>query len=334
MSVASWREALSPSLRLLVLAVADRCDQRCVHCQIWQGAATTRALTLEERLAVAQEAIAAGVAEALLTGGEPLAAADLWPVARRLRSAGVRLMLATNGMRLAARAGEVAELFDEVYVSLDGADAATHDRLRGAPGFERVASGVAALRACSRRPRVVARSALHGGNLGQLAGIVATARRMGFDHVSFLALDASTRAFGGEPAARRRLLPSAAQVAEFETEVARLEAHGALGDGFVLESALKLRRLARHLDASAGRLGFTRPECDAPWWSLVVEADGAVRPCFFHEAVGDARHGLRRVRASAAYRSALGTIRGANRTCESCVCPKRRGVRLLGGAWA
>lgn len=334
MSLARWREAFAPRLRLLVLAVADRCDQRCLHCQIWQGPASNRALTLSERLAVVDEALAAGVDEALLTGGEPLSSRDLWPVARRLSDAGVRLMLATNGMRLAAHADDVARLFDEVYVSLDGANPATHDRLRGAPAFARVAAGLAALRSCSPRPRLVARAALHGGNLDELADIVAAARTLGFDNVSFLPLDASTLAFGGDPAARRALLPGGAQVAAFEAEVARLEARGALADGFVLEPAAKLRRLARHLDASAGRLSFARPECNAPWWSLVVEADGAVRPCFFHQAVGDARRGLRSVRGSAGYRAALGTIRAANATCERCVCPKKRGVGPLAGGWA
>jgi MoaA/NifB/PqqE/SkfB family radical SAM enzyme len=304
---------------MLVLAVADRCDQRCLHCQIWRGPGSSRRLTLAERLAVVEEALAAGAREALLTGGEPLSSPDLWPVARSLRDAGVRLMLATSGMRLAAHAEDVARLFDEVYVSLDGADAATHDRLRGAPAFARLAAGIAALRARSLRPRLVARSALLSGNLGALAEIVATARRLGFDHASFLPLDASTLAFGGDLAARHALLPSASQVSAFEAAVARLEARGDLADGFVLEPPAKLRRLARHLDASAGRLEFARPECDAPWWSLVVEADGAVRPCFFHETVGDARHGLGRVRASAAYRAALGRIRAANATCERCV---------------
>jgi MoaA/NifB/PqqE/SkfB family radical SAM enzyme len=314
--------------------VADRCDQRCLHCQIWQAPAPETGLTLAERLAVVDEALAAGVDEALLTGGEPLSSPDLWPLAARLRAGGARTLLATNGMRLAAHADDVARLFDEVYVSLDGAGPSTHDRLRGAPAFARVAAGLAALRSRSPRPRLIARSALHGGNLGELAAIVAAARGLGCDHVSFLPLDASTLAFGGDPDARRGLLPSEGQVAAFEAEVARLEARGLLDGGFVLEPAAKLRRLARHLDASAGRLPFARPACDAPWWSLVVEADGRVRPCFFHEAVGDARRGLRRVRESAGYREALGTIRAANATCERCVCPKKRGAGPLAGAWA
>jgi MoaA/NifB/PqqE/SkfB family radical SAM enzyme len=42
-------------LRLLVMAVADHCDQRCVHCDIWRGESQAE-LTLEEAPAVVEEA--------------------------------------------------------------------------------------------------------------------------------------------------------------------------------------------------------------------------------------------------------------------------------------
>jgi MoaA/NifB/PqqE/SkfB family radical SAM enzyme len=318
---------------MLVLAVADRCDQRCVHCDIWRGPSRP-SLTLETRLRVVDEALAAGVDQALLTGGEPLLSRDLWPIAERLAAGGARLTLATNGMLLARHAAEVARRFAEVYVSLDGARPASHDRLRGARAFERLAGGIAALRRVSPRPTLVARCALHAGNLDELEAIVASARSLGFDHASFLALDARSAAFGGDPVARQALLPPAERVARFEADLARMEAGGALADGFVLEDAAKLRRLARHLDASAGRRAHQRPSCDAPWWSLVVDADGGVRPCFFHQPIGEAREGLTQLRASERYRGTLAAIRAANPTCESCVCPKRGGVGFMARAWA
>jgi MoaA/NifB/PqqE/SkfB family radical SAM enzyme len=320
-----WRSPSKPGpLRLLMLAVSDRCDQRCAHCSIWAtGRARGRSLDRAARLAVVEEAIAEGVDGALLTGGEPLLAADLWPVAERLRAAGVRLMLATNGMLLEPHASAVGRLFDEVYVSLDGGSPVTHDGIRGVSSWARLGAGVAALRAAAPRVRRVARCTLHAANLHELAGVIAQARSMGFDAVSFLPLDASSNAFGGDVAARRALVPSVAAVRALEADIDRLEAAGAFDDGFVLEDAAKLRRLARHLAASAGAAEFERPPCDAPWWSMVVEADGAVRPCFFQPAVGAAADGLRAVRSSAAYRAALGEISGANPTCARCVCPKR-----------
>ena len=312
-------------LRLLVLAVADRCDQRCVHCQIWQGT-DVPALTLAERLRVVEEALAAGASEALLTGGEPLLSPDLWPVAERLRAGGARLMLATNGMLLARHAGAVARLFDEVYVSLDGPSPAVHDAQRGVPAWDRVAAGVRALRAEATRPSLVARSVLHAGTIDALPETIASARSLGLDHVSFLPLDASSDAFGARPSARAALLPSSAQVVGFEAAVRAHDAAGGFADGFVSETAEKLLRFARHLRASAGEALFERPPCDAPWWSSVVEADGSVRPCFFQPAVGDARDGLRAVRRGPAYRLALRQIRRPNDACLRCVCPKRRGV--------
>ena len=316
-------------LRLLVLAVADHCDQRCVHCDIWRGEGAKPSLTLEERLAIVEEALAGGLEEALLTGGEPLLSPDLWPIAERLRAGGARLMLATNGMRLDRFAGPVARFFDEVYVSLDGGGPTTHDRLRGVPAFARLQAGLATLRQHSPRPKLVARSALHAGNVDEVEGIVAAAASLGFDHVSFLPLDASSAAFGGRPAARAALVPTPLQLDRFREAIRHLEAAGTLRGGFVLESAEKLVRIAEHLQASAGDRPFVRPECDAPLWSSVVEADGRVRPCFFHDPVGDARGGLGRVRASAEYGSALDHIRGPNATCERCCCPKRRASGLL-----
>ena len=320
-----WGARRGPGrLRLLVLAVSDRCDQRCAHCSIWvTGRARGRALSLRERLAIAEEAIAEGVEAALLTGGEPLLAADLWPIAERLRGAGVRLMLATNGMRLEPHAAEVGRLFDEVYVSLDGGRPVTHDAVRGVSSWARLAAGVAALGAAAPRVRRVARCTLHAANLHELAAVIARARSAGFDAVSFLSLDASSNAFGGDVAARRALVPSVAAVRVLEADIDRLELAGAFHDGFVLEDAAKLRRLARHLAASAGAGEFARPACDAPWWSTVVEADGMVRPCFFQPAVGQAAEGLHAVRVSAGYRAALRAISEDNATCERCVCPKR-----------
>ena len=36
---------------------------------------------------------------------------------------------------------------------------------------------------------------------------------------------------------------------------------------------------------------FPYKKCNAPWVSTVMEADGTVRPCFFHEAYGNIKSG-------------------------------------------
>ena len=60
-----------------------------------------------------------------------------------------------------------------------------------------------------------------------------------------------------------------------------------IATGFVAESAEKLRRIARHFRAQLGQVPPVAPHCNAPWVSAVVEADGTVRPCFFHRSLGN-----------------------------------------------
>jgi MoaA/NifB/PqqE/SkfB family radical SAM enzyme len=264
-------------LRLLVLALGDRCDQRCVHCAIWSSA-PGMGMSRSERLEVVRQALALGVRRALLTGGEPLLSRDFAPVAEALSQGGAAVLLATNGRLIPEHVDEIARFCDEIYVSLDGATPESHDRLRGVPTLGRMAYGLALLRARAPRVKTVARCTPHAGNIGELEQVIKSARRLGFDHVSFLPLDASSSAFGAEPSARKALVPSRESVQRLEDTIARLEGESAFRDGFVLESPARLRGLAAHLRASGGHCAFTRRECDAPWWSLVVEADGGVRP--------------------------------------------------------
>ena len=53
--------------------------------------------------------------------------------------------------------------------------------------------------------------------------------------------------------------------------------------GFIAESAEKLRRLPAYYAALNGTGDLPSVRCNAPWVSAVIEADGNVRPCFFHK---------------------------------------------------
>lgn len=77
------------------------------------------------------------------TGGEPLLFKGLCKYATIVKEAGIGSTLTSNGWWLSERASEISGLFDWVIVSIDGAHASTHDRLRGAPGsFDRAVSAV------------------------------------------------------------------------------------------------------------------------------------------------------------------------------------------------
>jgi radical SAM protein with 4Fe4S-binding SPASM domain len=69
-------------------------------------------------------------------------------------------------------------------------------------------------------------------------------------------------------------------------------------------------------------------QCNAPWVSAVVEADGAVRPCFFHPAVGNVRErSLRQILEGEMVAFRRGLDVGRDAICGRCVCTLRIGLR-------
>jgi MoaA/NifB/PqqE/SkfB family radical SAM enzyme len=126
----------------------------------------------------------------------------------------------------------------------------------------------------------------------------------------------------------------AGQVAEFETVVEHtIRTHADdLASGFVAESAEKLRRLPQYYSALLGGARFPTVQCNAPWTSVVVEADGSVRPCFFHQRIGN----VRATPLPLIVRDALSSFRGTldvatNPVCTRCVCALKTGWR--GAPW-
>jgi heme b synthase len=123
--------------RLIFWELTKRCNLRCVHCR-----AEAELLEREGELNLTQmkkviDGIAAHYRPILvLTGGEPLYRADIFDIASHASGAGLTVALATNGTLITqALAGRIKESgIKRVSVSLDGADAATHDGFRGIDG--------------------------------------------------------------------------------------------------------------------------------------------------------------------------------------------------------
>jgi MoaA/NifB/PqqE/SkfB family radical SAM enzyme len=189
----------------------------------------------------------------------------------------------------------------------------------------------------ARRPslRVTARCVVQRENFRDLPHVVVAARRLKLDQISFLAADVSTAAFdrpqpwNAERSAEVALAP--AEVGELAETIERIIADFAadFASGFIAESPAKLRRIPLHYAALHGSSEFPRVECNAPWVSAVVEADGEVRPCFFHRSYGNLRdEPLDRILNSPdaiAFRRRL-DVRD-NPICQKCVCTLKLGWR-------
>jgi MoaA/NifB/PqqE/SkfB family radical SAM enzyme len=250
---------------------------------------------------------------------------DLFGLARRLRAAGIRTTLLTTGLLLERRAAEVARDLDDVIVSLDGPPE-VHDRIRRVPrAFERLAEGVRAIARLDPDFPIAARCTVQRENAGALRATVDAARGLGLRSISFLAADLTSTAFnrpdGWGPERRTEVGLDEAGAECLDAEIEALIAAEA-GRGFVLEGPEKLRRIALHFRAALGRAEPVAPRCNAPWVSAVVEADGTVRPCFFHAPIGSLRgRTLAEVvngPEAVAFRERLDVARDP--TCRRCVC--------------
>ena len=122
-------------LRDLRISVTDRCNFRCRYCMPrevfgadFEFLPRDEILSFEEIARLAGIAAQLGVRKIRLTGGEPTLRADLPALVRLLNEAApaVELAMTTNGSRLSALAGPLAEAgLDRVTVSLDTLDDAT-----------------------------------------------------------------------------------------------------------------------------------------------------------------------------------------------------------------
>ena len=315
-------------LPVVVFFPTSRCNSRCVSCDWWRCSGEGD-LSLDEIERVADALPALGTRLVLFSGGEPLLRPEVFDAAGRFRARCITLHLHTSGILLDRSASDVARLFSKVIVSLDAPTEPLYQAIRGVSALATIERGVARLRRIAPDLEITVRATLHRMNFRQLPHLIDHARAMAVDGISFLAADVSSTAFGRETAAGAAALAlTAIEAAEFAELVDRtvIDHRDDFASNFVAESPEKLRRLPRYYAALQGQGPFPPVSCNAPYMSVVIEADGAVRPCFFHEAVGSIRQAALAdiVRRNLpAFRDSLNV--GRNPICTRCVCSMRTG---------
>lgn len=127
-----------------------KCQCRCAHCGTTPYAAKPgKDLGESETLELIRQAAALGAGGFYFFGGEPLLVPWLPDLVREARRLGLVATLDTNGLLLDRRLAAVLRDagLDRIGVSLDSADEAEHDRLRGRPGAYKAA--LDAMRFCA-----------------------------------------------------------------------------------------------------------------------------------------------------------------------------------------
>jgi Fe-coproporphyrin III synthase len=314
-------------LPVLVLHAHTSCNCRCVMCDIWKtnDSHSLRPADLQPHLESIRRL---GVRWVVFSGGEPLLNRE-WPqLCQMLRQRQIRLTLLTTGLLLGKHASEVAESFDDVIVSLDGPERIHNAIRRVDKAFALLRSGVDVVRQQRPSITVTARTTVQKANHAHLCETLHAAKQLNLNGISFLAADLTSEAFNRPQAwsadRQSEVALSVDQVDVLASEIESLVAKHAddFDSGYIAESPVKLRRIATHFRAHLGLDRTESPCCNAPWRSAVIEADGAVRPCFFHRPIGNAqRQSLEDVvngEDALAFRAALDIPH--NPVCKRCVC--------------
>ncbi|HET7312467.1 MAG TPA: mycofactocin radical SAM maturase [Mycobacteriales bacterium] len=114
------------------------CNLACVHCLSSSGRRDPRELTTEECATVIDDLAQMQVFYVNIGGGEPTLRPDFWELLDHAVDRKVGVKFSTNGSRItgAGAARLAATDYVDVQISIDGADAATNDAIRGPGSFD------------------------------------------------------------------------------------------------------------------------------------------------------------------------------------------------------
>lgn len=316
------------SLPVVILMPHSSCNCRCVMCDIWQSNGRARSLDeadIQQLLDALRQLQTRWV---VMSGGEALMNRKLFTLCRMLQAEGMKVTILSTGILLKKFAREVIAHSDEVIVSLDGS-AAVHDAIRRIPNaYQKLAGGVTAVKTLQPDFPISARCVIQRLNITDWPHIVEAAHELGLDQISFLPADISTDAFN-RPALwttdrQAEILPRAEELPQLQAIIESLinDFAADFENGFIAESPAKIRQTYDYYAAFHGERPFPPVNCNAPWVSTVIEADGTVRPCFFHAPIGNIHDtnliGMLNRPEVISFRQNLNTA--TDPICRKCVC--------------
>jgi MoaA/NifB/PqqE/SkfB family radical SAM enzyme len=297
-------------------------------CDIWKGNHNLKQLTEDDVQGLMGTLKSLGTQQLLMSGGEALLNPNFFRLCEILKKENIKISLLSTGLTLKKNAEALVKWVDDIIVSLDG-DEATHDRIRNIPGaFNKLKEGIEAIKELDPGFRITARTVIHRLNYRSWSKIIDCAKELGLDQISFLPADVSSHAFNrqqlwDEPR-QHEILLTENDLDELKKIIGALftDHKNEFDNKFIAESREKVRNIWSYYAAFYGRNQFPYKKCNAPWVSTVIEADGTVRPCFFHEAIGNIKNSsldkIINSEDAITFRRNLDIAK--NETCVKCVC--------------
>ena len=182
------------SLREIHWEITNKCNLQCKHCLPMSGSARTGELTTEEVMAALEKFHDARVSKVCFTGGEPFSRKDFLSVLEQTVVLGMRVAVITNATLLDKAVLEIIKKLEiEIGVSLDSADKATNDSIRGHGSFKQA---IEALTQCQNANiSTMLYVTVTAANISQLNILAKLARECGCRGIHFNEVIIAGRAF-------------------------------------------------------------------------------------------------------------------------------------------
>jgi MoaA/NifB/PqqE/SkfB family radical SAM enzyme len=262
-------------------------------CDIWKDNQNLRQLTEDDINDLLETFRKFDTKQVLMSGGEALLHPNFFRFCEILKMESIKVTLLSTGLTLKKHAEQLTEWVNDIIISLDG-DEETHNRIRNIPdAFNKLKEGIQAVKSLKQNFRITGRSVIHRLNFKKWPSIIDSAKEIGLDQISFLPADVSSHAFN------REVLWSDSRQHEIMLDKEDLPTLRNIIEGllkkytdefetkFIAESPCKIEMIYNYYAAFYGLNDFPYKKCNAPWVSTVIEADGTVRPCFFHPTLGN-----------------------------------------------
>ena len=316
------------ALPIVILMPHSACNCRCVMCDIWKGNHNLKQLTEEDISGLLSSLKKFRTQQVLMSGGEALLNKNFFRFCEILKTQNIKVSLLSTGLTLKRNAAQIVEWVNDLIVSIDG-DEITHDQIRNIPGaFHKLKEGIAAIKFLKPDFKITGRTVIHQLNFRRWPEIIEAAKEIGLQQISFLPADVSSHAFNRELAwdenRQQEILLSENDLPELKNVIENLliENENDFNNKFIAESPEKIMKIYTYYAAFYGLNNFPYKRCNAPWVSTVIEADGNVRPCFFHEAYGNIRTTSldKIINSQKAINFRRNLDMDENETCRKCVC--------------
>jgi len=172
------------ALPIVLLMPHSACNCRCAMCDIWKGNQQLKQLTEADVNALTTSLKKLDTQQVVFSGGEALLHENFFRFCEILKRENIKISLLSTGLTMKKHAAPLVKWVDDIIVSLDG-DEATHDRIRNIPNaFNKLAEGIAAVKAIDPFYRVSARTVIHRLNFENWPSIIESAKKIGLDQLS------------------------------------------------------------------------------------------------------------------------------------------------------